>query len=502
MTRAREEGAVAVLVALTATLLFVFGAFAVDLGAAYAERRVDQTSADAAALGGANALPDMGGSPLDAMKDAAAYVEANLPKPPGGWDEAWSTCTDPDHLAQVSSTEGECISVSAYDTRVRVVIPPRVVKTALAGVIGISEIRVSAFAEAQIEFTFGADVLPFALANGASGPEICIRAATPPQSFDPCVGPADGNFGTLNFTHFGNSALGTLRQCDGDMGNSGRLSRNIALGIDHPLSVHPGPVTAYGSSAGDRVDEAMCAEGADHGSRPNATRTQAGLRARVLQESLLTGFPASYTLPDGTTVDLGVPYEGRLRQYPRDWPSTWPTATAGLRSQDNRGLWTFMPQPGEPGYAELVSAVPAQCDPAGITNHAQMTACLESHALVPGAPPLFTRDENSDGATDLLASPRFAWVPELWEPTLASGVSGTYHFFDFRPVYLESLTWCPPATGCTSWYAGGTVPVNSDSPSRYPQELSALLLADSVLAEDVLSSGPFSTGTPSVVLNR
>ncbi len=68
----------AVIVAITASVLFMFGAFAVDLGAAYSERRADQNSADAAALGGANALPDMGGSTNDAIRDAGAYVEANL----------------------------------------------------------------------------------------------------------------------------------------------------------------------------------------------------------------------------------------------------------------------------------------------------------------------------------------------------------------------------------------------------------------------------------------
>jgi len=487
----REEGVVAVVVALVAVLLFVFGAFAVDLGAAYAERRSDQNSADASALAGANALPDIvsGGSKDNAIRDAVAFAEANLPAPPEGWSAAWQSCVDPAHLAYTNPSYGECVSVSAFDTRVRVVIPTREVPTALATAIGISSISVSALAEAQIEYAFGADVLPFAMTAASSGPSICIRAG--PTSSQPCSGPADGNFGTLNFTHFGNAAMGTLLQCSGDMGNSGRLSRNIALGIDHALSKHPGPVVPNAASAGDRTDEDMCEAGGDHGSRPNATETQAGLRAQVLDESMLTEF--SY---------MGRDIPGRLRQFPNDWPSTWPAVTIKGYSEDNRGLWSFMPQAGDADYAALVTAVPA-CNAAVVDTHAEMEACLTAHAAAPGAPLLFTRDENVDTVPDLLASPRFAWVPQLWETELTSGTSGPYHFQSFVPVFLESLRYdCKnnPHSGvtCTSWFAGETLPTLKGQ----PEEMTALVLSPSSLPPAVLESGPFTAGVPTVVLHK
>ena len=98
--RGNENGVIAIVVALMAVLLFVFGAFAVDIGAAYSERRSDQTSADAAALAGAFALPDMtvSGSKDDAIRDAVAFAEANLPEPPEGWADAWANCVDAERL--------------------------------------------------------------------------------------------------------------------------------------------------------------------------------------------------------------------------------------------------------------------------------------------------------------------------------------------------------------------------------------------------------------------
>jgi hypothetical protein len=275
------------------------------------------------------------------------------------------------------------------------------------------------------------------------------------------------------------------------MGNSGRLSRNIALGIDHPLSIHPGPVTPNAVSSGDRTDEDMCEAGGDHGSRPNSTETQAGLRAQVLQESLVTDF--SY---------MGRTIKGRLRQYPADWPTTWPTVSISGRSEDNRGLWSFMPQPGEADYAAFVAGAPASCDTAVVDTHAEIVDCLADHAAIGGAPPIFIRDEDGDGAPDILASPRFAWVPQLWETELTSGTSGPYHFIDFRPVFLESVRYrCKKTAGvvtCISWYAGEPLP----SISGLPEELTALLLEDGTLPSSVLDSGPFTQGTPSVVLHR
>ncbi len=299
MKHQREGGAVAIVVALTAALLFVFGAFAVDLGAAYSERRVDQTSADAAALGGANALPDMGGSTNNALRDAGAFVEANLAPPESGWKAAWDACTDVKHLAITGSTYGPCVSVSSYGTRVRVVIPTREVKTTLARAMGIETISVSAFAEAQIEFMYSAGVLPFGLpAARANDTEVCLK--TGPNGFAPaiapCAGSNEGNFGPLDFSFFGNAAAGTLTACTGP--DSIQLIVNTILGVDHPLSVYTGTV---------RDDTVACKAGADPGDRPNQAYSQTGFGS-TLDTGLVSG-----TNTPGECLKVGWPIL-RLRQ--------------------------------------------------------------------------------------------------------------------------------------------------------------------------------------------
>lgn len=69
-----DKGAVAVIIAILITVLLGFAALVVDVGAMYEERRLDQTVADAAALAGAQELPD---NPLAAVDKAIDYAGLN-----------------------------------------------------------------------------------------------------------------------------------------------------------------------------------------------------------------------------------------------------------------------------------------------------------------------------------------------------------------------------------------------------------------------------------------
>lgn len=83
-----DDGAVAVLVALLAVVLFGFGAFVIDLGALYSERRQLQKGADAGAFAVAQACAggDCGTFDLDAdafADDNALDDAARSPPAPG-----------------------------------------------------------------------------------------------------------------------------------------------------------------------------------------------------------------------------------------------------------------------------------------------------------------------------------------------------------------------------------------------------------------------------------
>lgn len=497
----------AIVVAISSVLLFVFGAMAVDIGAAYAERRADQNSADAAALGGANALPDMGGSTSDAMRDAAAYVEVNLPKPDEGWDAAWAACRDDDHLALVDGQYGQCVSVSSFGTRIRVVIPERAVPTVLAGVIGISEIRVSAFAEAQIEYSFSANVLPFGIPpSAATASEACLRTATNGHQTElavPCDGSDQGNFGTLDFTHFGNAALGTLESCGREQ-QIDRLNRNVILGVDHALSTL--------GARSPLSDAQACSDGADHGSRPNGTETRTG--APSLQAALISGV-SNDKLVNRTLV-------GRLAQAVAvaNWPVDAVQAEAPVL--DNKPLWELI----DPAAA--TSSGIAACQPVtiassptlagsldtGAARKAAMRRCLEAAASA--SEPLFTVDADADGIPDLAESRRFAYVPvmdqEFDRDLTKQAVTGTktVYFVRFAPVYLESVVW----TGCQgkdyvfrpdgvdNLVRDGVPWSGTVSKTCKADALTALMLPEAMLPQWINDNAPGTRGTPSVVLHR
>lgn len=69
-----EKGAVAVIIAILVVVLVGFAALVVDVGAIYEERRQNQTVADAAALAGAQELPD---NPSVAVSEAIEYARLN-----------------------------------------------------------------------------------------------------------------------------------------------------------------------------------------------------------------------------------------------------------------------------------------------------------------------------------------------------------------------------------------------------------------------------------------
>lgn len=72
-----DQGAVAVIVAISMVVLIGVAALAVDVGSLYAERRALQTAADAGALAGVQELP---ASPGMAVSVAQTYVASNAPQ--------------------------------------------------------------------------------------------------------------------------------------------------------------------------------------------------------------------------------------------------------------------------------------------------------------------------------------------------------------------------------------------------------------------------------------
>lgn len=149
--RARDErGAIAIVVAIMALVMFGMAALVVDLGYGRTEQRAAQNAADASALAGGNVL--FQADPLTPdYPTAVAAIKAFATDNLSVTDAEWSACTDAGRLATTFGSQ--CISFSVTPTvaQVRVRIPTRDIGTTFAKVIGISSINVSALARSTLK---------------------------------------------------------------------------------------------------------------------------------------------------------------------------------------------------------------------------------------------------------------------------------------------------------------------------------------------------------------
>ncbi len=147
-----ESGAVAILVAVFTTVMFVFAALIVDLGVARSMRRDAQNAADAAALAGANALYAGSSAPdfAAAVQAAKRYAEANFGTSAG----AWSTCSNTTPLAYAPTGES-CITFDSATTpaNVRVLVPAQTAESFFGGVVDYQGMQVDAVAQAKVDRT-------------------------------------------------------------------------------------------------------------------------------------------------------------------------------------------------------------------------------------------------------------------------------------------------------------------------------------------------------------
>ena len=155
--RKSDSGAVAVLTAVLAVVLFGMAAFVVDLGIARDNRRQAQNTADAAALAAANALYATTAPRLnqpgdfDGAVDAAkSYAAENY----GTTESEWASCTTDQALDFVWSSAGtNCISFDSelYPRQALVVVPIRKQPTMFGGIFGYTGVNISALAQAQLD---------------------------------------------------------------------------------------------------------------------------------------------------------------------------------------------------------------------------------------------------------------------------------------------------------------------------------------------------------------
>jgi Flp pilus assembly protein TadG len=154
----REDGAIAIIVAIFAVVLFGFAALVVDLGDAQDVRGQSQHAADAAALAGVRALVANG----DVAAAVKSYVASN------GGPTDWANCQDAGALATTADTDTSDTCIS-YDTsqsgdaesyQVRVKLPARTVTASFGGIFGSSSITIAPIAQAGSGLTLPPPCVP------------------------------------------------------------------------------------------------------------------------------------------------------------------------------------------------------------------------------------------------------------------------------------------------------------------------------------------------------
>jgi hypothetical protein len=443
-----ETGLVLPLVALVLVTLLVFAAFAIDLGAAWAERRTDQAGADAAVMAGAVEM--IVGTPTEAgiVDEVRDYVQRNVGLLATSPD--WLTCVDPDRgpsytpLIDSGGNVMDCISIDNSSAVgpglvLRTKVPDQQVDTYFAPVIGINQLTVDADAEAELLAGAAGEggIIPFALPQDYS-PEECL--GTPPGGLIPedsvCQGPLQGNFGTVDSPHFGAGAPhGTVLNCP-PSGVLARTSHQVAIGLDHyirfsPISPVPPPSNSQPAIGDDDCPEEVLF--------PYVLNTRTGDPFSGGGGGQWPPVPASPNVavavglvgngPFGTAGEVGrFRRTGGLNVGAAGDQRVLETNNPPHVAMDNVGLWEYL-DPSSSG----------PCDPSLFTNPnggtqltAQMADCLNN-----GSPEFIDL---------LLQSPRFALVPLLNykqcsdpDPLCLTGQSWV-HITGLRPVYLQS-TW-------------------------------------------------------------
>ncbi len=233
-----ERGTALVVTVAAIAAMLLFASIIVDVGFVMLARRQDQSAADAAALAAV-------GDRYSEDAFAATVLEVlNLNIPDANFELFHlDGCASETLEAQwVEYPSYSCLAHNRQWNEVRVRVPTQVYRTALGKLAGINEIEHTAFAQAGAGKKVA--VFPFAIEAGASSYE-CLKSGAGNTS--DCSGSNEGNFGNLNFYHFGDPADGTTTSCNQP---KDKFMVNVAQGLDHDLQLYDGTAVTAGTELG------------------------------------------------------------------------------------------------------------------------------------------------------------------------------------------------------------------------------------------------------------
>jgi hypothetical protein len=277
-----DDGVILVMAALTLVGLLGFAALVVDLGNVYQVRRQAQNTADAAALAGAQDLPQ-GASVVATVKD---YAQQNLGIAP----ESWVGCMDESPLAVLpdAANSNQCISIDNGYKRVRVQLPTRAVPTYFGSLFGHASINTSAAATAEAVLVNADRIIPATITVAQGTGNLCIENSGNDQA---CAARNTGNFGSVSSPRINLYTVSSHQDA---------LRINWALSLDHDIDVSTGyPQVCDGDPATPCVTSNMTSPyTADH------LRVETGNNVPDLTDGIIGEFTMN-TPDEGVTTFCG-----------------------------------------------------------------------------------------------------------------------------------------------------------------------------------------------------
>jgi Flp pilus assembly protein TadG len=338
-----DEGAVAVLVALLAVLLFVMAAFAVDVGNAFAIKRQLSVSADASALSAAqsvNTLLPVGKGCYAPDLTAAATTAAT----------ATNTQNDRAGRSVVSSVAVNCTTHGVEVT----VTNSRTVPTVFGGVIGVGSLTPTTTATALVSVpTVATGLRPIA---ACAATVVDATTSNPMKQFvvyiskdsAVCGTSGTGQWGFTNFldqgafglfNHAGDPAYFPGESCAGGSANSGGNAGCQSEWVDDGYA---GPVTIPNLSVSSSTGLSGNSGLANSSAYRSAMQSLVG---QVIQLPVATAFTSRDRLNvvGVTTVVVcsvnlgGTIYSGGSNCNPSVPPSTDPQYAGWISLKNNEG---------------------------------------------------------------------------------------------------------------------------------------------------------------------
>lgn len=300
--RADERGAILVVAGVALTGLLAVSALVVDIANASQTRRQAQASADAAALAGAQDLPNA----VSVVATVKAYAQKNYGTP----SSAWVGCSDAQALAVRPDTTNSdtCISIDNSYSRVRVLLPRKAVSTTFGRVLGKNALNVTASATAEALLTKADRIIPAAVTSGMGTGRLCIENS---GNNTPCGGSTTGNFGSLD-----SPRLNFLKPSSNEDPNS--LRTNYAMSLDHEVLIYNG-----GTRVCDGTTRTPCtATNSGTLFSANHMNVYTGNAVPPVTEGFISGFTINTTdqgsvsfcgrlaRPDTTPVNISQPKPG------------------------------------------------------------------------------------------------------------------------------------------------------------------------------------------------